>query len=614
MLEVLKKVPAILIIDDDEQIRTLLRQLLCAGNDCTTVDCAEAALAVLDKADFDLVISDINMTGISGLELVPHVLNKTPDTAVIMISGQQTIESPIDAMRAGAFDYMTKPLDIDHVEAVVRRALSHHELLTGKRRYENQLQELVKERTAEIERLAYYDRLTNLPNRILFSDRCAQAVAEAHIDGNLAGVILVSIDRFKGLNDTLGHAAGDRLLLELAQRLRSCATQADIIARFEGAEFALLLRELPDAGPLEDTCLSIFDSLKTSFDLDGQEVYVTPSIGISAFPLNGEDGKAILQNAGAALYKAKKEGGNNYQFYETDMNATALNRLTLETSLRRAIDNQEFVTYYQPVINLATSGIVGTEALVRWQHPSLGLLPPSEFLPLAEETGLIVDISAAVMHAACVQTREWQLEGFGNLRLAVNVSARQFRQKDFIERILRILTETGLDPSSLELELTETSVMENPESAAKLLNEIRGLGASVAIDDFGTGYSSLSYLKRLPIDTLKLDRSFVSGATTDANDAALVMAIVTLAHNLSLKVIAEGIETTDQLNLLRLLRCDEGQGYLFSKPQPAETIHQTLSKESINHSSGTIAKPAQRQSLTFQNRWTPGIGSASLPE
>jgi len=269
--------------------------------------------------------------------------------------------------------------------------------------------------------------------------------------------------------------------------------------------------------------------------------------------------------------------------------------LALETSLRHAIDNQEFITYYQPVVNLMSSKIVGLEALVRWQHPQLGVLPPSEFLGLAEDTGLILNISESVMRSACFQTREWQLQGFNNLRIAVNVSARQFQQKDFIDRVIQILEESRLDPSCLELELTETSIMENPESAAKLLTQIRQLGVRVAVDDFGTGYSSLSYLKRLPIDTLKLDRSFVNGVTTDPDDAALVMAIVTLAHNLRLRVVAEGVETNEQLNFLRLLRCDEGQGYLFSRPQPVETLGQILLKEFETNSGNSVIPELEKQ-------------------
>ena len=581
MAEIPEQNSTILIIDDDEQIRKLLKQLLGAENECTTVGSAEEALGVLDTATFDLVISDINMSGISGLELVPIVLGKDSDSVVVMISGQQTIDYAIEAMRVGAFDYITKPLNIDHVEAAVRRALSHRNLLKEKRRYENHLHDLVKERTAEVERLAYFDRLTNLPNRLLFVDRCAEAVSGARNNNHLGGIVLVSIDRFKNINDTLGHTAGDLLLKEVAARFQSRLKEGQTIARFEGAEFAFLFNEVTDAGDLAVVSLAITESLKPSFHLGAQEVFVTASIGVTVFPLNGEHSTAILQNAGAALYRAKKQGGNNYQFYSADMNAMALNRLALETSLRQAIDNQEFITYYQPVVNLASNRIVGLEALVRWQHPQLGVLPPSEFLGLAEDTGLILNISESVMRSACFQTREWQLQGLSGLRIAVNISARQFQQKDLIDKVIHALGESRLDPSCLELELTETSIMENPESAARILTEIRKLGVRIAVDDFGTGYSSLSYLKRLPIDTLKLDRSFVNGVPTDPDDAALVMAIVTLAHNLRLRVVAEGIETEEQLNFLRLLKCDEGQGYLFSRPQRAEVLEPALFESTL---------------------------------
>jgi EAL domain-containing protein (putative c-di-GMP-specific phosphodiesterase class I) len=304
--------------------------------------------------------------------------------------------------------------------------------------------------------------------------------------------------------------------------------------------------------------------------LDRQEVCVTTSMGISLFPAKGEDTNTVMRNAAAALYRAKKQGGNNYQFYAADMNSRALKRLALETSMRRAIANQEFLTYYQPVVNLASGEVVGSEALVRWQHPELGLLPPAKFIGLAEDTGLILEIGDFVMRDACARTRAWQERGFGRLRIAVNISARHFQQRNFSERLVEILGETRLDPTSLELELTETSIMENTDSAARLLRQIRNLGVKIAIDDFGTGYSSLSYLKLLPIDTVKLDRSFVKGATTDPDDAALVMAIVTLAHNLKLRVVAEGVETQEQGAFLRLLRCDEAQGFLFGKPMPPE--------------------------------------------
>ncbi len=571
-----KKRPAILIIDDDEQVRNLLKEILTGANDCTLAGSAEDALALLSNESFNLVISDINMGGISGLELVPRVLEQTPDTVVVMISGQQTIDYAIESMRAGAFDYITKPLDIRQIHAAVRRALEHHELLREKRRYEDHLEDLVKERTAEVEHLAYYDRLTDLPNRVLFADRCAQALSIAQSNQHQVGVMLVSLDRFKKINDTLGHDASDVVLTEAGARLRNCVGEADTVARSDGDEFALLLTQAKAAGELADISLSIADAFKPPFQLGRQEVYVTVSIGIGIFPLNGEDHSTILRNAGAALYRAKKQGGNNCQFYAADMNAQALKRLALETSMRRAIENKEFITYYQPLVNLATGELVGSEALVRWRHPEFGLLPPAKFIGLAEDTGMIAEIGDFVMHTACAQARAWKDQGYGRLHIAVNVSARHFRQANFLDSVVQTLRETRLDPVCLELELTETSIMENPEAAADLLTKIRNLGARVAIDDFGTGYSSLSYLKRLPIDTVKLDRSFVKGATSHPDDAALVMAIITLAHNLGLKVIAEGVETDEQMNFLRLLRCDEAQGYLFGKPVPADVFESAL--------------------------------------
>jgi len=594
----------ILIIDDDEQIRNLLREILCANRDCAVVSSAEAALALLKERSFDLVISDINMGGISGLELIPRILERTPDTVVVMISGQQTIDCAIEAMRAGAFDYITKPLDLRLVQAVVNRALAHHELLKNKRRHEDQLEDLVRERTAQIEHLAYYDRLTDLPNRALFIDRCTQALALAKRQNQLANVLLVSLDRFKKISDTLGHAAGDVVLADAAARLQVCVGAGDTVARFDGEEFALLLTRVNKAVDLVETCLAISDAFKVPLNLAGQELYVTASIGIGIFPLNGDDTTTILQNAGAALYRAKQQGGNNYQFYTADMNQLAVKRLALETSLRRAVANEEFITYYQPVMNFGSGRIVGFEALARWQHPQLGVLPPSEFIHLAEDTGLILPIGDAIMKMACAQTRKWQLAGAGDLRIAVNVSVRQFQQQGFLERVVETLRETELDASSLELELTETSIMENPESAAIVLADLRRMGVRVAVDDFGTGYSSLSYLKRLPIDTLKLDRSFVNDATTDPDDAAMVMAIVTLAHNLKLRVVAEGVETEEQLAFLRLLRCDEGQGYLFGRPVPPELAEPLIFSDEPGVPS---VKPISRTRNILRRRWPAAV-------
>jgi|GEM_PF-596984 len=571
-----EKARSILIIDDDEQIRKLLANVLAEQAECVTVSSAEAALTILTSCNFDLVISDINMPGISGLDLVPRISEMSPDTIVVMISGEQTVESAIEAMRVGAYDYVTKPIDIRHVSAAVDRAMKYHDLLKQKREYETNLEELVQKRTAEVERLAFYDSLTDLPNRVLFADRTQQALNNARHHRQTLGLLLVSLDRFKKINDTLGHETGDLLLQEVATRLRGRIRTGDTIARFGGDEFAFLVNRVCGTEDLAELAHQILGAMKPAIVLTPHEVYVDASIGMGVFPADGHDFATLMKNAGAALQRAKRKGGDCYEFYAAEMNAEAVKRLALETDLRRAVTNEEFVTYYQPLIDFSSGKVVGAEALVRWQHPELGILPPAEFIDIAEDTGLILGIADQVLFASASQTRRWQDEGFAPLRIAVNISPRQFHDKNFVNRVVGILEKARLDPRSLELEITETSIMENAEVAMSVLGEIRKMGVRIAIDDFGTGYSSLSYLKRLPIDTVKLDRSFVMGATTDPKDAALVMAIITLAHNLNLRVIAEGVETVGQRDFLRLLKCDEGQGFLFSKPVPADVFESTM--------------------------------------
>ncbi len=570
----------VLIIDDEEQIRNLLVTVLGDIYLCRAAGSAEEALTALAGDKFDLVISDIDMGGMSGLELVPRVYSMSPDTVVVMISGNQDIETAIEAMRVGAFDYVTKPLDLRHVEAAVERAVEHCQLLKEKRRYKEERESLIEERAAQVDRLAYYDTVTDLPNRTLFEDRLKQAVAVARSTNRILGILFISIDQFKKVNDTLGHGRGDGLLREFAERLRSCISETDTVARFGNDEFALLETRIEDTNDVVETIGSLSQVLKFSFDLAGHEVFATASVGVSLFPLDGQDSQTLLKNAGAALYKAKTSGGDNYQFYTADMHAMASKRLALETSLRRAIQNEEFLIHYQPRVSVDSFEITGVEALVRWQHPELGLISPSEFIPLAEDTGLIVPIGEWVLRNACLQNKEWQDQGFAPIHMAVNISARQFHEQDVTEMIIRVLDETGLPPECLELELTESSIMKNADFAAEVLNRLKSMGIGISIDDFGTGYSSLASLKRLPIDALKIDQSFVRDATSDPDDAALVMAIVTLAHNLRLKVIAEGVETEEQLRFLQLLRCDEIQGYFFCKPLPAKSLVPLLDSHS----------------------------------
>jgi diguanylate cyclase (GGDEF)-like protein len=599
MLPTVETRPSILIIDDEEHIRKILCEILRDDYDCESVSSAEEGLETLRENSFSLVISDVNMTGISGLEMVPQILTIAPDTVVIMMSGAQTIETAIDALRVGAFDYITKPFDMRHVEAAVRRALDHYELRLAKRNYESQLEEKVRERTADLLRttealqeqitrrnraeeqvayLAYHDALTTLPNRTLFKDRLAQALLVAERDKQMLAVLLLSLDQFKNVSDTLGPAMADQLICDVAGRLKSGTREGDTLAYWGGDEFVLLLTQLTGADDAVDIAGRVQLILEPRFDLGGHEIHLTGSIGIGLSPVDGQHEESLMKNAGAALFKAKEQGGNSYRFYTTNMNAKALERLTLENKLRRAIERNEFIVYYQPKVDVNTWQIVGAEALVRWQNPEVGLVSPAEFIPLAEETGLIVPIGNWVSRVACTQIKQWHSEGFDSLGISVNLCARQFQEKDLVSSVVEILSQSRLDPKFLELEITESSIMTDADFAVKVLTELKALGIRVSVDDFGTGFSSLGYLKRLPVDILKIDQSFVRDVSTDPDAAALVMTIISLAHNLRLKVIAEGVETEEQLRFLRLLRCDEIQGYLFSKPLPAEEFRALLIK------------------------------------
>src|SRR6185437_12099679 len=562
-MEAVQTKPKVLIIDDEEQIRNLLIDVLGDTYQCSDSGSAEEALAALAESTFDLVISDIDMGGMSGLELVPRVHSLSPDTVVVMVSGNQDIGFAIEALRVGAFDYISKPLDLRHVEASVERALNHYNVLKENRRYKEQLEHLLQQRTAQVDWLAYYDTVTQLPNRALFEDRLTQACAIAKASEQSLGVLFISLDQFKKVNDSLGHGPGDILLREFAERLKSCIEKSDTVARFGSDEFALLRTQIDGTKDVIETIGALSQVLKFGFDLPGHELFATASVGVSLFPLDGEDCQTLLKNAGAALYKAKRSGGANYQFYTADMHELATKRLALESNLRRAIQNQEFLVHYQPRVSVDSLTITGVEALVRWQHPQLGLVAPSDFIPLAEDTGLIVPIGEWVLRTACLQGRRWREQGFAPIQIGVNISARQFHDQDLTQTVIRILEETGWSPKYLELELTESSIMQNAEFAAGMLTRLKNMGINISIDDFGTGFSSLGSLKRLPIDALKIDQSFVRDANTDPDDAAIVMAIVTLAHNLRLRVVAEGVETEDQLRFLQLLRCDEIQGYFF---------------------------------------------------
>jgi len=570
--------PSVLVIDDDAQIRRLLLDILNARHRCAEASSAESALIVLAQEHFDVVISDINLGGMSGIELVPLVHSISADSIVLMVSGQLNIETAIEAMRAGAFDYITKPFDIPEVEAATERALRQSLLLKENQRCKDQLEKLVIERSNVINRLVHYDWLTGLPNHSLFEQRLSQALDVVQHAGKLLGIIFVSVDQLKKVNDTLGHLAGDRLMKEVARRLRDCVTDADTVARFRGNVFAILAH-IDEHKALVDIFSVIRSALDAPFDLDAFSLFATTSVGISLYPHDARDSDTLLKNADSALNRAKKAGGDRYRFYTEDINFQASAQFALQSGLRHAIENSELVLYYQPRISTDSLHITGVEALVRWQHPQLGLLSPGDFIPLAEELGLLSQMSDWVLRTACSQNREWQRRGFPPMRVAINVSASECQQLLLAETVRQILEETGLEPKFLELELTESSIMSNTQVTLDVLKRLKAMNVKISIDDFGTGFSSLSYLKRLPIDALKIDKSFVQDVTTDQNDAALVMTIVTLAHNLRLQVVAEGVETQEQLKFLHLLRCDEVQGYLFSKPLPASELERVLTTE-----------------------------------
>jgi diguanylate cyclase (GGDEF)-like protein/PAS domain S-box-containing protein len=422
-----------------------------------------------------------------------------------------------------------------------------------------------KQAEEKVNYFAYHDALTNLPNQELFKDRLKHALLAADRSGEMLAVLLVDLDRFATINDTLGYVTADQLLREVAKRIVGCVCESDTVSRFGGDDFALLLTEIVHPEDAAKIARHIQESLSAPFNFDEQELFISSSIGISLSPTDAKDAVTLLKSAGTALNRAKKLDGNNYQFYTAGRTTKALRQLVLEHNLRPGLEREEFIIHYQPQVNIQSFQLVAMEALVRWEHPALGLLYPSEFIGLAENSGLIVSIGEWVLRTACLQSKAWQDAGFDPLRVAVNLSARQFQQPLLVESIAQILKDTGLDPSLLELELTEGSIMKDPNQAIRKLHELKAMGIHISVDDFGTGYSSLNYLKRFPIDTLKVDQSFVRDII-DPDNEAIVSAIITLAHALKLNVIAEGVETQEQLESLRALKCDEVQGFLFSRP------------------------------------------------
>ena len=432
-----------------------------------------------------------------------------------------------------------------------------------------------KQYEARLEYQANYDALTGLANRNRLHDRLKQAIVSAERYGHQVAVAFIDLDQFKFINDSLGHHVGDQVLIAVAARLKSCVREIDTIARHGGDEFVVVI-DHSDEAVISLLMPRILACVAEPIMVDDRELQVTCSIGFSFYPIDGLDAGTLLKNSDAAMYRAKEQGRNNVQFYTEELNQKIRARLRLESMLRRALERGEFYLHFQPQVELQSGCVVGVEALIRWNHETEGIISPAEFIPLAEELGLIVPIGEWALRAACEQMKAWQDSGLPKISVAVNLSARQFRQKDLVEMIALVLQETGLEPAHLDIELTESMVMHNVESAVITLGKLRDMGIKLSIDDFGTGYSSLNYLKRFPINVLKIDQSFVRDIACDADDAAIARSIIALAHSLKLKVIAEGVETEAQLNYLALHHCDVIQGYYFSRPLSATACEQFL--------------------------------------
>ncbi len=429
---------------------------------------------------------------------------------------------------------------------------------------------------SEMQHLARHDVLTDLPNRMFLKDRIAQAIVTAHRHGTQVAVLFLDLDQFKHINDSLGHAIGDKLLQSVAARLISCMRSTDTVSRQGGDEFVVLLSEIKHAADAGNMARKILTELTGCHTIDGHDLYVTASIGVSTYPTDGQDAEILMKNADTAMYQAKEKGRNNSQFFKKEMNLRAVNRQSLEGGLRDALEHNRFVMYYQPKINLAAGNISGVEALIRWLHPTLGLVPPLEFLPIAEDCGLILPIGRWVLKEACRQAQEWIASGLRAIPVAINVSSLEFRSAGFLENLRAVLRDACLNPRFLELEMTETVLMQHAESTLSVLSALKSIGVQLAVDDFGTGYSSLSYLKRFPIDCLKIDQSFVRDIASGSDDVPIVRAVITMAKSLRQRVVGEGVETEEQMSFLQAHGCDEVQGYYLGMPLAAEHFAKLL--------------------------------------
>ncbi len=564
----------IMMVDDDESTIDIIQMFLEeAGytNFISTCD-STTAMSRLEDERPNVLLLDLVMPEVHGFDILEQVRNHPTlmHTPIIVLTSSTDAETKLKALELGATDFLGKPVDPSELVLRLRNSLAAK---------------------AYQDRLAYYDGLTGLPNRQMLIGKLERLLQRSVREEKNCAVFHLNLDRFKQINDALGHRAGDMLLRMVTQRLEECLRPSDIISentgtsnntlsRIGGDEFIILLTDIDKVGNASQVARRVLGDLEKPFILGDQEFFVTSSIGIAVFPTDGDDVETMLKHAAVAMSHAKRRGRNTFQFYAKELNTSSKRRLGIESQLRKALDRDEIMLNYQPKVDIRTGAITGAEALMRWQHRELGMISPGEFIPIAEETGIINDLGEWALYTATQRCKDWHDAGFRDMRIAVNVSGQQFRKPRLIHTIRSALSASGLEEQYLVVELTESSIMGNPEESVATLNEIKSIGLQLSVDDFGTGYSSLSYLKRFPLDELKVDRSFIKDTPGDLDDAAITTAIIALAHSLGLHVTAEGVETEPQLQFLHGQGCDEYQGFYFSKPLPDELFLALLRKNS----------------------------------
>jgi diguanylate cyclase (GGDEF)-like protein len=598
---------AIVCVDDERLFLLSLRERVLRIVEYNyIVELAESGTEALtlfaelqaENIEVSLLICDQTMPGIGGIELLEKIHHQYPNTLKILLTGLANLNEIVQALdRVGVYRYISKPWDEADLSLTIREALRSYEqkkqLAAQNQMLQTINQELEKEigdrrrAEAQLAHAALHDPLTQLPNRALLTKCIEQNLAIARENSHYRFALLfIDLDRFKIVNDGLGHTIGDLFLRTIAERFRHCLRGSDTIARFGGDEFSVLLENIGQESEAIQVAQRLLATLRHPFHLEGHTLYSSASIGIAIGSANYQKAVDLLRDADLAMYRAKGKGKSCYALFEGDLHLQSLKLLQLDSDLHQALSRKEFVIYYQPMICLNTNRLVGFEALMRWKHPSRGFIPPNEFIPVAEETGFILALGEWGLNEACRQMHSWHLEfpEFSNLAISVNLAGQQLHEIDFIDKIDRILIDTGLSASALKLELTERMLIDNVEIVLETLSKIRQRKIQLSIDDFGTGYSSLSYLARFPLDTLKIDRGFIERMTDDAENLEIVRAICTLAHSLGLDVIAEGIESQEQVELLKTFNCEFGQGYLFAEPLDREATEKLISNFTLNFS------------------------------